>query len=299
MAVKVRDEMQGLLGCLPVRELATRTYRRVLDNEILLRASAASYYALMALVPFLAVVLTLAAHLAPDLTNQAESAKALGQMTVEEFQTTLARFLPEAAFHVVASEISRIQKAPPVGLLSVGLVASLWLASSLFRTVISTLNRIYEVDESRPFWHLAFTALCITLIQSMVILGTLVVLVIWPQMRGWLGFTHEPGSGRLIAEWFILAVGVLMSFAVIGYMGPNVEKKWKWITPGSLIGTFVFVVASIGFRIYVQEFGNYGKTYGSLAGVMLLLLWFWIAATILLVGIQIDQVIQEERGDMR
>jgi membrane protein len=218
-------------------------------------------------------------------------------MTVDEFRDTLSRFLPNEAYEVVADEIARIQKQPPIGLLSVGLAVSLWLASSLFRTVIDTVNRIQGVRETRPYWHLALTAIGLTALEVVIMLGTMVVLVVWPQLRGWLGWTDRAVAGETATEWLIVAAGILISFSLTSYVGPNVRRRWKWVTPGSVLGTLAFLASGLLLRVYVQYFGNYGKTYVSLAGVMLLSFWFWIAAVILLVALQIDRIIEDEQKE--
>jgi membrane protein len=281
------------VGGIPPRELLQRTRSELADNEILLSAAATAYYALTAFVPFLALLVALAAQLAPEITGKPGARDAIGGRTVDEFRDMLSRLLPGEAYEVVAAEIARIQKQPPVGLLSVGLAVSLWLASSLFRTVIGALNRIQGVRETRPWWHLALTAIGLTALEVAVILGTMVVLVIWPQLRGWLGWTDRAVVGETVAEWLIVAAGILLSLSLTSYLGPNVRRRWKWITPGSVLGTLAFLASGVLLRLYVQYFGNYGKTYGALAGVMLLSFWFWIAAVILLVAFQIDRIIED------
>jgi membrane protein len=283
------------LAGIPAGEFLRRGWSKLVENEILLRASAAAYYALTAFVPFLAVLMALAAHLAPDITGESGARGAIGGMTVDEFRVTLSRFLPDEAYDVVADEISRLQKQPPVGLLSLGLAVSLWLASGLFGTIIDALNRIQGVRETRPYWRLVLTAIGLTAIEAVTVIGTLAVLVFWPHVRGWLGWTDRAGIGETTAELMLIAFGILISISMTSYVGPNVRRPWRWVTPGSTIGTLVMMTAGLLLRIYVQYFGTYGKTYGSLAGVILLSFWFWIAAVILLTALQIDRIIEDEQ----
>src|SRR5439155_13048567 len=95
-----------------------------------------------------------------------------------------------------------------------------------------------------------------------------------------------------LAQWVVIFVMVLSSFALAFYVGPDAEQRWEWITPGSLVGAPLFLLASWGFRVYVQNFANYDKTYGSLGGVMVLMFWFWISSLILLASAEINKVIE-------
>ncbi len=292
------DRAVGLAGPfsagLTPRELLKRTWKALNENEIVVRASAAAYYALTAFVPFLAVLITIAAKLAPDITAGSGTQGAIGGLTVDEFRAALSRFLPEEAYQVVADEIALIQQRPPVGLLSVGLAASLWFASSLFGTAIDALNRIHGVRETRPFWRLTVTAIGLTVFEVLIVLGILSIAVIWPTITAGLGWTSPSLVWRTAFAWVIVALGILVSFSVFSYFGPNVRRRWKWLTPGSVLGTILFLASGLLLRIFVQYFANYGKAYGSLAGVMLLSFWFWIAAIIMLVAVQVDKVIEAE-----
>src|SRR5262249_5376839 len=150
-----------------------------------------TYYALTALVPFLAVLVTLGAHLAPDITSPSGTRSPLGDMTVDEFREGLSRLLPPEAYQVVAIEIARIQQEPPVGLLSLGLVLSLWFASSVTWAVMDALNRICDVDETRSYPRLALISVGLTMLQAIIVLGTLSALVVWPQVSTALGWRYE------------------------------------------------------------------------------------------------------------
>lgn len=281
------------LGMSPL-ELVKRTWKAMNENEVIVRASAAAYYALTAFVPFLAVLVTIAAKLAPDITAGSGTQGAVGGVTVDKFRAALSRFLPEEAYKVVADEIAMIQQRPPVGLLSIGLAVSLWFASSLFGTAIDALNRIHGVRETRSFWRLTVMAIALTVFEILTVLGILTIAVVWPTITRGLGWSSPSLVWKTASAWLVVALGILISFSVFSYFGPNLRRRWAWVTPGSVLGTVAFLASGLLLRLFVQNFSNYGKTYGSLAGVMLLSFWFWIVAVIMLVAVQVDTVIELE-----
>jgi membrane protein len=285
----------GLGGLSPL-ELARRTWRKMGEHELITRASAAAYYSLTAFVPFLAVVITLAAHLAPDLSGRSGPAGAIGAMTVEQFRDALYRFLPREAYDVVAGEIARLQKQPPVGLLSVGLAVSLWLSSSLAGAIIDASNRIHGVVETRSYLSLTLLAIGLTVLQAAIMLGTLVALVVWPHLSSWVLGSRAGGPGEALIRWVMVGLGVLLSFDATLHLGPNVRRRWRWITPGSVLGTLVILASGLVLQWYVRVFGSYARTYGSLGGVLLLAFWFWIASIVMLLAVQINKIIEDEKG---
>jgi len=276
-------------------ELARRTWRKAVEHELLTRAAAAAYYALSALFPSLALLVTMAAHLVPDISGPPNSPRGLSGMSVDEFGEMVSKYLPKEAYEVIAAETLRIQKQPPIGLLSVGLVMCLWLSSGFSGAIIDAMNRIHGRVETRSYLTLTLLAIALTVLQVAIVLGTLTVLVVWPQITAWLGEGRAASSGQAMMKWIIVAFGVFLSFTVTSYLGPNVHRRWQWIRPGSVFGTVVVLFAGLLLRLYVQYFGNYGKTYGSLGGVMLLSLWFWIAALTVLLAVQINKIIDDEK----
>jgi len=281
------------LGGLTVRELASRTWQKINENEIMTRAAAVSFYAMMALVPFLAVVLTLAIDLLPDLSSPSGETAGFGNMTVGELRQTLKQLFPTEAYSVIEAQITRIQKQPKLGLISVSLAVTLWLASSLFVAIIDALNRIAGVTETRPFWKLRLTAIVMTIVQAILLVGSLLAIVAWPEVVQALGLSRPAAIVALVVQWIVVFIMVLLSFALTFYVGPDAEQRWEWITPGSMFGTVVFLLVSFGFRLYVQNFANYDKTYGSLGGVMVLMFWFWISSLVLLTSAQMNKLIED------
>jgi membrane protein len=290
--LRLREAMT--LGGLSVRELAHRTWTKINDHEILTRASAVAFYAMLALVPFLALILTLTVQLLPDITGRSGNTVGVGNLTVDQLSETLRAAFPPEAYKVVEAQIERMQKQPPVGLLSIGLIITIWLASSLFVAVIDAMNRIYGVQETRSFVHLRLTAILMTVIQAAILIAALVTIVAWPQILAWIGLKSTVATVlATVVHWLVVAIMVLLSFALAFYVGPDADQRWEWITPGSLIGTVVFMLVTFGFRLYVQNFANYDKTYGPLGGVMVLMFWLWISSVVLLTSAQINKIIED------
>jgi membrane protein len=280
------------LGGLTVRELLSRTWRQMNEHEIMTRASAVSFYAMLAVVPFLGIVLLIVVQLLPDLTRPAGGGD-VGDRAVAQLEQTLQEVFPSDIYKLVEEQIVRIQRQPPVGLISFGLIISLWSASSLYLAIIDALNRIDGVVETRSYVRLRVVAVAMTLIEAAVLIGSLLAILFWQSLLGRLGIT---GTGRVLATaalWAGLFLVILLSFAITFYVGPDAKQSWEWITPGSLVGTLVFLLATLGFRYYIENLTHYDKAYGSLGGVMALLLWFWISSTILLAAAQMNKVIED------
>lgn len=274
---------------LTVRELAVKTWELVRDHELLTRASAIAFSSMMAAVPLLALLLTACVFLLPDLTGS--GATGIGNLTPAQLEAALRSILPGEAFKIVAEQIARMQEQPPIALISVSLAITLWTASSLFVDVIDALNRIYGMDERRPYWRLRLTAIMLTVLQTLILFGGLVAILSWPRILEWLSIESGSTSAMLL-QWAFMFGGVLASFALVFHVGPDSLQRKRWVTPGSLFGAFVFLVASAGFRIYVTNFAHYDKLYGSLGGVMALLLWFWISSIVLLVAAELNKIIE-------
>jgi membrane protein len=287
----VRLKSALTFGGLSPRQVLSKTWSGMVENEVMTRAAAIAFYAMLASVPFLALLITLAVQLVPadalvvhDVNNQA----------VSQFEATMQRMLPEQGAEVVTDQIKRIREDPPFGLLSIGLLVTLWTASSMFLAIIDGMNRMYDVKETRGFVKLRLTAILMTLIQAVILIGALVAIVAGPEILEWLGLG---GSGAywliLAGQWVALVCMVLLSFALTFYVAPDVEQKWVWITPGSLYGTILILAFTLVFRVYVQNWGNYQQTYGSLGGVMIVLLWLWVSSMVLLAAAQLNQVVEE------
>jgi membrane protein len=282
------------LGGLSPWQLAVETWNRLMAHDAMNLAAAGAYYAMLATVPFLAILLVVTVLRLPDLASGDPTAKGLGHLTVDQLEAILKSLFPNEAYVLVRDQIVRIQSEPPVAILSISGVVSLWSASSLFLVVIDALNRTYGVTESRSLVRLRLTAIAMTVLQAACLIGSLVAIVAWPQVLRI--FNLDPND---VVGWTATAVHssavfimVLLSFAMTFYIGPDVRHRWAWVTPGSLAGTISFLIFCKLFRIYVQNFGSYNKSLGALAGVAVLLVWFWVVAIVLMAAAEMDRAIE-------
>jgi membrane protein len=282
------------LGGLPLGQLVVRTWKRMEEHDAMTWAAAIAFYAVFATVPVLALFLIVTVLQLPDLSGFSGRTSGFGHLTVDQLESTLMGLLPHEAYVLVRDQIARIQAAPPVRLLSLGVAIALWTASSLSLTIIDALNRIYGVAETRSFVKLRLTAMIMTLLQGAIMLGSLVSIVAWPQILRGLDLDSGGAAAWLatLLRWVAVVVALLLSFSLTFYVGPAAGRRWLWLTPGSVAGTGVFLVFCFLFRLYVQAFGSYDKTYGSLGGILLLLFWFWVVGLVLLGAAEINRAIE-------
>jgi membrane protein len=260
-------------------------------NEILMRSAAVAFYALLAFVPFIAVVLTLSVQILPGLELLSSGPNDIEHQTIKEVENWLLAASPHAAYDILDAQISRLEAARTGTLLSLGLLASLWVASSLFMSLMSALNRIYGVAETRGYWKRRLIAMFMTIVQSVLLLGALLTIIAWPQILKLLGLETFAKLAITIIHTVGAFLIVLFSFAMIYQIEPRQGQVRAWITPGSVTGSLAFLTITFLFRIYVQNFGSYDKVYGSLGGIVVLILWFWLCAVVLLGSATIDKII--------
>lgn len=160
----------------------------------------------------------------------------------------------------------------------------------------SALNRAYDIEESRPWWKVRLTAIALTVGVALFILGSFTLVVAGPQLaelmanRGGLGPEFE-WTWKILQWPFIFAL-VVVGFGLIYYFAPDAEQEWVWITPGAVLGATLWLLASLAFRLYVVNFGNYGEAYGTLGAIILLMLWFYITGLAIIVGAEMAAEIE-------
>jgi membrane protein len=271
------------LGGLGVTELGRRVIAEIRDDDCLSRAAQLAYYFLFALFPFFLFLTTLLGYLPiPDLLDRL--LEALGQM------------LPGEALQLVQDNIRQLVTGQRGGLLSFGILAALWTSSSALTAIIDSLNRAYDVEEGRPFWKVRLTAIGLTVGLSVFIVVALVLLTFGPQLGRWVA--DLVGLGRVfevtwnVVRWPVIVGLLVVAIALLYYFAPDVEQAWTWITPGSACAVLGWLLASLGFAFYVNRFGSYNATYGSIGAVIVLLTWMYVTGLFVLIGGEINAEIE-------
>jgi membrane protein len=275
------------LGGLTFHEAAVRSWTRIKEDAILTRAAAITFYAFAALVPFLALLIALTVHWLPWIARQMRGEP------ISDLSEPLEELLPADAASLVTRELMRLRAQPPSGLISFGVAAVLWLSSSVFVEIIDAMNFILGVTETRSFWKRRAMAIVMTLSQAAILIAAVVTIVAWPQIVDLLNLSEGAAILATGLHWITVFFTVLLSFALALYVAPDADQHWEWITPGSLLGTVVLLAFSICFRIYTQYWANYSATYGSLAGIIILLSWLWLSAIVLLTAAELNKVIKD------
>jgi membrane protein len=182
-------------------------------------------------------------------------------------------------------------------LLTLGLATALYSASRGVNAVRAALNRAYDVKESRPLWKTEALAFGVTIGGGLLLLGGVAVLVLGGSAGQWaarrLSIADQYVTALRWIRWPMTTVVVMLGAAFTYYLLPDVKQKFRFITPGSIVGTLVWFLASWSFGIYVAHFGSYNVTYGSIGGVIVLLTWFYITGFILLMGGEINAIIED------
>lgn len=277
----------GIKG-MSLREFLKILYRHWEDDAVPDKAAQLSYYFLFALFPLLFFLVTLAAYLP------------LGG-AVQQFLQQLSDLMPSQAYEVLKSHLEDLLNRPRPKLLTSGLLIAIWSASRGVDAVRTALNLAYDVKESRPFWKTQGLALLMTVLGAVLVLIAITMIALGGEAGAWLA--EKANMGREFQftwsylRWPATALVIMLALALTYYLLPDVEQEFKFITPGSVIGTILWLLATWGFTQYVGHFGNYNVTYGSIGGVIVLMTWLYITGLIFILGGEINVIIEHASAE--
>jgi membrane protein len=277
------------LSAQDYKAILIRAAKRSLADGITDLAAALAYYTFLAIPAVLLVAVGLFTLFAsPD--------------AITTLMDKLGRVAPSQVTELLGGSLQRLNENRSSSLIMtiVGLVLALWTTIGAMTSFMRALNRAYERKETRNFLRQRLVALQMVVALGVAFLLIFGLLVLGPLLSKWIGnaLNIEGALGWIwwVAQWPLLIGGLLVAFSTVLYLGPNVEHaRWQFVTPGSLIAVFVWLVASGLFAVYTSMFGSYNKTWGSLATVIVMLTWLWLTGLALLFGAEVNAEAERSR----
>lgn len=266
-----------------VKQFLLDLNRQISDDNVFNGAAALGFYLTLAIFPAMILLLSIIPYLPIHNVDKA-------------IMDLLGQALPKEASGMITGVVEQVTGERHGGLLSFGLLATLWAASSGMYAIMQQLNITYHVKEARSFLRARATALLLSLLFLLLVIGAFSLVVLGGVIQGWigdrLGFSSVLLTAFTVFRWVVIVLALLLGFALIYYYGPNVEQKFAFITPGSVLGVLLLIVASLVFAVYTSNFGNYNATYGSIGAVIILMLWLYIAGLVILIGSEINALLE-------
>ena len=269
--------------------VARKTLREFSRDQCTDLAAALTYYAVLALFPAMIALLSLV-----GLVGQS-------RMTVDTVLQILSDVGATSVADTLEPTLVQLSETPGAGFaFVVGLLIALWSASGYVGAFGRAMNRVYEIEEGRPIWKLRPVLLVITLTTIVLVALVALGLIISGPASTAVGNAIGLGSTTVtlwnITKWPVLLAVVVLIVALLYYATPNVKQpKFRWISPGAIVAILVWLLATVAFGFYVANFSTYNKTYGSLAGIIVFLLWLWITNLALLFGAELDAELERGR----
>ncbi len=265
-----------------------RTVQEFKDDDLTLLAAALTYYGVLSLFPALLVLLALLGLAGTD--------------TIDTLLKNLGALTPTATRDLITNAVRDLQGANSSAgfALILGLAGALWSASGYVGGYMKAANVIYEVEEGRKFWKLKPLQILVTLVimilTAIIVLAVVVTGPVAQRVGDIIGAGDTAVTVFNIVKWPVIALIVSQIFAFLYWVGPNVKQPgYKWVSPGGFLAVGLWIIASGLFAFYVANFGSYSKTYGSMAAVIIFLVWLWITNLVMLLGAEFNAEVERGR----
>ena len=265
-----------------------RTLREFKEDDLTLLAAALTYYGILSLFPALLVLLSLLGL--------------AGQSTIDTLLQNIGSLTPTATRDVVTNAVRDLQSSNRSAgfALVAGLAGALWSASGYVGGFMKAANIIYEVEEGRKFWKLKPLQIAVTvvimLLTTIIVLAVVVTGPVAQRVGDIIGAGDAAVTVFNIVKWPVIALIVSQIFAFLYWVSPNVKQPgYRWVSPGGFLAVILWIVASALFAFYVANFGSYSKTYGSVAGMIIFLIWLWITNLVMLLGAELNAEVERGR----
>ena len=275
------------IGLRRVKEVTLNVHREVQRTRVLNMAAGLSYYFLLSLFPLLIALATLLGYLPiPNLFEQS--------------MDFAARFVPSEAMGLVRRILQSVLTPNRGGLLSIGLIGTLWAASGGFSAMIDALDIAYDARSSRPMLKQRLLALGLTFMTGGLMAIAMLLTIVGDRAGHFLSnvlhlsYVFELGWPYL--RWGIIGLCIVLSMELLYFFGPNVKQRFKHTLPGALVGTVLWVLVSAAVNVYVSNFAHYNKTYGTIGAVVALMFWLYVSSIAILVGAELNTELLKAEG---
>lgn len=266
-------------------DFSKQLFKKIRADDVQAISAQLTYYLILSFFPFLIFIMTLIGY---------------ANISMEERITGLREIIPIEAVNIIEDIVKDVSLGRSQALLSFGMLATLWAASRGINAVVKGLNKAYDTIENRALWKVRGISLLATVVLGFVILLSILLLV----FGGWLGdqiillFHLSERIHRLwnLLQYVVPLVVMIVVFTLLYMFAPSRKITFKGALPGAIFSTFGWILTSFLFSLYVNQFANFTRTYGSLGGLMILLVWLYISSIIILVGGEINATLVYKRG---
>jgi membrane protein len=270
------------------RDAAKRTLREYKDDDLQDRAAALTYFGIQSIFPGLLVLVSLLGL--------------VGHSVTQSLISNIGKVAPASVRTIISDNVTRLQAnhtaSGIVGI--VALALALWSASNYVAAFMRASNAIYDVPEGRPIWKTAPIRLGVTIVTLVLLVAAAVIVVVTGGLAQKVGNALGLGSVAVtvwdIAKWPVLLVIIGLILAILFWASPNAKHGFQWVSPGGFIAVILWLIASALFALYVANFSHYNKIYGSLAGVIVFLIWMWISNVAILFGAEFNAELERGRA---
>jgi len=275
-------------GGLTPLKLAQLGIKKIGEDELSTRSASLSYYFLGALFPMILFLVSLIGVFASP-----------GSQLRENIISAIGRLAPGSASSLVQTVINQTFTNSSGIKLAAGILGALWAASGGMSAVVTSLNVIYRTKEERPWWEQKLTIIGLTLALAILMIIAIVLILyggkLGEAVSSQIGLSDAFQLAWKILQWPLSFAAMFLSYSIVYYFAPDLdERRWYWVTPGAVVGVVLWLAASFGFRIYLHFFNRYSATYGSLGAVVILMLWLYITGFAILIGGEVNWVIENE-----
>jgi membrane protein len=267
---------------------ARRTLKEYKADDLQDRAAALTYFGIQSIFPGLLVLVSLLGI--------------LGKSATQPLITNLGKAAPSSVRKIIMSDVTHLQHSHAAsGIIGiVGIVIALWSASNYVAAFMRASNSIYDVPEGRPIWKTAPIRLGVTLVTMILLVAAAVIVVVTGGLAQKAGSVLGLGSTAVtvwdIAKWPVLLIIIGLILALLFWASPNAKHGFQWVSPGGIVAVLLWLIASAAFALYVANFSHYNKIYGSLAGVIVFLIWMWISNVAILLGAEFNAELERGRA---